>query len=264
MVALLLLTMLHSAPAPPAIASSAQTPAPAPAQPARPRPAAAPATITLTIQVTDTAGLGLQGVTVKAIGPVDREAKTIPDGSVRLAGLRPGTYRLRFEREGYYTFEKEVSWRAGQPVPEVTATLTTAPPPPPPPPPPAPVPTGPVEFKLPPPGDAKTVALPDFIERNFISGKEPHKENLIGCSGVGQALLWQVRDPWEGRQHTGADLMLYVIGGDGSLKIDGKETTIGAGSFGVVPRGATYAMTRRGRNPLILLGVLAGAPCAAN
>ena len=118
--------------------------------------------------------------------------------------------------------------------------------------------------KLPPPGPAKTLSLPDFIEKNFISGREGHKENMVGCSGVGQAVLWQVREPWDGRQHDSADGMLYVVGGEGAIKLEGREMTVTAGSFAVVPRGTTYGFTRRGRNPLIVLAILAGAPCAAN
>jgi mannose-6-phosphate isomerase-like protein (cupin superfamily) len=107
------------------------------------------------------------------------------------------------------------------------------------------------------------MVLPDYIEKNFINGREPHKENLVGCSGVGQALIWQVLAPWEGKQHTGADAMLYVIGGEGTIKLSGRDVSLRAGSFAVVPRGSTYSLTRRGRNPLILLAMLAGAPCAA-
>ncbi len=63
--------------------------------------------------VTDGAGAPIQGVTVSAMGPVEREAKTLADGTIRLTGLRAGTYRVRFSHEGYYTFEKEMTWRAG-------------------------------------------------------------------------------------------------------------------------------------------------------
>jgi homogentisate 1,2-dioxygenase len=110
---------------------------------------------------------------------------------------------------------------------------------------------------------AKSMSLPDFIEKNFITAREPQKENLIGCSGVGQALLWQIREPWTGRQHDGADGMVYIVGGDGRLKLGEREVTISAGAFAVVPRGTTYSLSRSGRNPLIVLAVLAGAPCAA-
>ena len=56
--------------------------------------------------------------------------------------------------------------------------------------------------------------------------------------------------------------MLYVIGGEGTLRLDDRDSTLGAGSFAVVPRGTGYGFTPRGRNPLIVLAFLAGAPCA--
>jgi mannose-6-phosphate isomerase-like protein (cupin superfamily) len=80
---------------------------------------------------------------------------------------------------------------------------------------------------------------------------------------VGQALLWQIREPWNGRKHGGADTMLYVVGGEGRMKLAEKEYTVAAGAFVVVPRGTTYSLSRSGRNPLIVLAVLSGAPCAA-
>jgi hypothetical protein len=141
--------------------------------------------------------------------------------------------------------------------------LSAAPPPPPPPPPPAPVVVAPPAPKLPPPGTPKTLGVPEYIEKNFISGREPQKESLIGCSGVAQAMLWQIRDPWTGRQHESADGMLYVIGGEGRLKLAEREFNVAAGAFAVVPRGTTYSLSRNGRNPLIVLAVLSGAPCAA-
>ena len=263
MVAFLLLTLLQAptAPAQPAPATTTQAP--------RPR-AVAPggATTSALFFITDPAGGSIEGVTVTVTGPVDREATSPAGGFTRVQGLRAGTYRVRFTRDGFITFEKELTWRAGTATPEVSITLNPAPKASAPPAPtaaqiasPPPAPAAP---KLLPPGTAKTLSLPDFIEKNFISGREGHKENMVGCSGVGQAVLWQVREPWDGRQHESADAMLYVIGGEGSIKLDGREVTVTAGSFAVVPRGSTYGFTRRGRNPLIVLAVLAGAPCAAN
>jgi len=216
--------------------------------------------------VTDPSGAPIEGVTVTITGPADREATSPAGGFTRVQGLRAGTYRARFSHERFFTFEKEFSWRAGAATPELSITLNPAPPAAPPPPaPPAPVaappPTAP---KLPPPGTPRTVSLPEFIEKHFISGREPQKENLVGCSGVGQALLWQVREPWNSRQHESADGMLYVIGGEGRLKLGDREFTVAAGAFAVVPRGTTYSLSRSGRNPLIVLAVLAGAPCAVD
>ena len=261
MVALLLLTLLQAptAPAQPAPAPTTQAP--------RPR-AAAPggATTSALFFITDAAGTSVEGVTVTVTGPVDREATSPAGGFTRVQGLRAGTYRVRFTQDGFITFERELTWRAGTATPEVSITLNrAASPPPPPPAPPASVAPPPATApRVPPAGTPKTLSLPDFIEKNFISGRETHKENMVGCSGVGQAVLWQVREPWDGRQHESADAMLYVIGGEGSIKLEGREVAVTAGSFAVVPRGTSYGFTRRGRNPLIVLAVLAGAPCAAN
>ena len=263
MVALLLLTLAQIPTPAPVLPAPA---APAQVAPPKPRPAA-PTTVTLTLTVTDAAGAPLDDVTVTATGPVDREAKTPVGGILRIQGLRAGAYRVRFSRVGYYTFEKEIVWRVGMPAPEATVTLNAAPPPPPSPPPlpPAtPAAAVVVEPRLSPPGTPKTMVLPDFIENNFIPSRDAHKENIVGCSGVSQAILWQVRDPWEGRQHPSADAMLYVIGGEGTLKLAGSDVTVMAGSFAVVPRGTMYGFVRRGRNPLIVLAVLSGPPCAVN
>lgn len=266
MVTLLLLTWLQAAPAQPAhLPAFAQAPATAkPTTQARPaRKAPAPAGTTLSVTVTDSVGAVLEGVNVSLIGTTDRSGTTTNEGRLRLLNVPAGTHRIRFEREGYHTFEKELVWRAGQPAPTMTVTLNAAPAPPPPPPPPAPEPAK-SEFTLPPPSAPKTMALPDYIERNFISNREAHKEDIVGCSGVGQALVWQVREAWADRQHESADAMLYVIGGDGTLRLDGRDVSLGAGSFAVVPRGTSYGFTRRGRNPLIVLAFLAGAPCAVD
>ena len=180
-------------------------------------------------------------------GPVDREVKSPASGPTRVDGLRAGTYRVRFTHEKFITFEKEITWRAGTAPPELSITLNA----------------GAARRhrhrrhrrpssrrsrrrrQLPPPGRSKTVSIPDFIEKNFINGREPQKENLIGCSGVGQAMLWQIREPWNGRQHDGADGMIYVVGGEGRLKLGEREFTVSAGAFAVVPRGTTYNLSKQ-------------------
>jgi mannose-6-phosphate isomerase-like protein (cupin superfamily) len=252
MLTLLLLTWLQAAPAQPA------------PQPARPRATTTAASTTLNVTVTDNVGAVLEGVRVTVLGAVDRSGKTTAEGRLRLLSMKPGTYRVRFEHDRFHTFEREIAWRAGQPAPELVVTLNPAPPPPPAPEPPPPPPAPKAEFTLPPPSAPKWMTLPDFIERNFISVREPQKVDAIGCSGVGQSFVWQIREPWTGREHGDADAMIYVIGGEGTLRLDGKDVTLGAGSFAVVPRGTEYGFTRRGRNPLIVLAVLAGAPCTVN
>ena len=264
MVALLLLTLLQISPAPATtLPSPPASPGPA-AQATKPKPRpAAGATTTALLFITDPSGAAIEGVTVTLMGPVDREATSPGSGPTRIQGLRAGTYRVRFTKDGFITFEKELTWRARTAAPELAITLNPAPEPAAPPPAPAPKPE-PAASKLPPPGTPKTLPLIDFIEKNLISGSEPQKENLIGCSGVGQALLWQIRDPWTGRQHESADVTVYVIAGEGTLQLGDRDVSVTNGSFAVVPRGTRYGLTRRGRNPLIVLAVLSGAPCAVD
>ena len=206
----------------------------------------------------------IEDVTVTVTGPIDREVKSPSSGPTRVEGLRAGTYRMRFAHEKFITFEKELVWRAGTAQPELSITLNAAPVVAAPPPPPAPVVARrAVDAEAAAAGHGEDHVAARLHREELHQRTEPQKENLIGCSGVGQALLWQVRDPWNGRQHESADGMLYVVGGDGRLKLGEREFTVTAGAFAVVPRGTTYSLSRSGRNPLIVLAVLSGAPCAA-
>jgi mannose-6-phosphate isomerase-like protein (cupin superfamily) len=251
----------------PVVALAQTPPAPAPAQPApakpRPRAPAAAATAVLTVTVNDSSGAPLADVNVSATGPVDREGVTTGAGQARMLGVRAGTYRLRFEKDGYYTLEKEVSWRAGTPAPTIEATLNAAPPPPPPPEPPKAEPPPPPAAPDYPAGKPANLSIPDYIERNHITTKEPQKENLIGCSGGAQTWLWQVRDPWTNRSHEAAELMLYVVGGEGTVAMGGRDVQVSAGTYFLIPRGTTYALSKRGRAAaLYILATLSGPPCA--
>lgn len=223
------------------------------------KPAAKPAPVTTTaatITVTDLTGTPIPDVRVMLTGSLDRSGSTQGDGTVRFDGLRPGTYRLRFEKEGFVLFERELEVRSGQgPLnPSIALTPAAA----------GPAPAPPEEPKpaaLPPPGKAVTVNLPDYIERNLIANSQPQKVSQISCSGLGSNLLWQIREPWENRQHENADAMLYVVAGEGTLRLGSTDVPVSAGSFTQVPRGTKYSIARRGRNPIIILATLVGEPC---
>jgi mannose-6-phosphate isomerase-like protein (cupin superfamily) len=236
---------------------TAPTDAAAQTKPRTTKPAPASATTTATITVTDQSGAPVADARVVLTGDLDRSGSTQSNGTVKFDTIRPGTYRVRIEKEGYVVLEREFEWRAGQPGPAPSVALSPAPRAASPPPPPAPAKT----MTLPPPGQPVTLALPDYIERNFIANTQPQKVSPIGCSGLSNAVLWQIREPWENRQHAGADAMLYVIGGEGALRLDNRDTALQAGSFASVPRGLSYSLTRRGRSPLIVLAVLAGEAC---
>ncbi|MGH9176264.1 MAG: carboxypeptidase regulatory-like domain-containing protein [Vicinamibacterales bacterium] len=222
------------------------------------KPAAAPtATTTATITVTDLSGAPIPDVRVTLTGSLDRSGSTQTNGTVKFDGLRQGVYRLRFMKDDFMTLERELEWRAGQPAPIPSVALSPASKPATPPP-----PEPSKDAAMPPPGKPVSVSLPDFIEKNYITNTQPQKVSVVGCGGLAQNVLWQIREPWENRQHADADAMLYVIGGDGTLRLDGRDTPMAAGHFASVPRGMSYSLIRRGRNPLIVLATLVGEPCA--
>jgi mannose-6-phosphate isomerase-like protein (cupin superfamily) len=139
----------------------------------------------------------------------------------------------------------------------VDVVLTPAPPPPPPPPPPpAPVPT------VVPSGPPVSVNIPDFLDRNFI-GRDPIKESILACKPAEIVRLLQLRDNMASHVHDKVDEVLYVVAGEGAVKIGDQVMTMKPGSLAVVPLGTAHAVERRGKNPLILLSTLSGATCPA-
>ena len=47
--------------------------------------------------------------------------------------------------------------------------------------------------------------------------------------------------------------MLYVVAGEAMLSLGGHEQPISSGWFALVPRGMAHTLTKRGRNPAIVL-----------
>ncbi len=232
----------------------AQTPAPAPA-----RGTAKPATFkaaALTIEVSDALGAPLGNTTVTANGPVSREGVTAPDGTIQLINLRLGNYRLRFERAGSITLERDITLKAGESA-TMDVALSAAPPPP-----KAPEPVQPaVSKKLGPPGDPRVTAVPAFLEKNFIGGREARKDSPLGCTETGTATLHQLRDSWLSHTHDDADEWIYVVAGEGALRIGTSEQRLQAGTFSLVPHTTAHALVPQGRNPLIVISILSGPAC---
>jgi hypothetical protein len=210
----------------------------------------------LTVQVTNTFGQALDAVRVTAAGPVARDANT-EGGLIRFAGMRPGDYRLRLEKEGLITLERDVTLAAGKSL-AIDVTMNEAPKPPPPPPAPAPsaAPSGP-------PGEPRVMSISDFLDKNLIGGREPMKHSVLGCSGVQRSVLVQVRDPLAEETDDQLDQTVYVVAGQGTLKLAGREHGVSASSFAVIPRGTPFSLARRGNNPLIVLLSRANEPCGA-
>ena len=208
--------------------------------------------------MTDSTGAPLADTAVvTTTGIVSREGMTAADGSLQMINMRPGTYRLRFSREGSITLEREVTLRAGEAA-TVEVALSPAPPPP-----KAPEPVAPpsASTTLGPPGDPKVTPVPLFLEKNFIGGREARKDSVLGCTSTGTATLHQLRDSWLSHTHDTATEWIYVVAGEGTLRIGTSEQKLQAGTFSLVPHTVAHALIPQGRNPLIVISMLAGPPC---
>jgi hypothetical protein len=220
--------------------------------------------------VTDRSGNPAADAQVTAEGPASRAGSTDLTGMATLRTLTPGTYRVRAEREGFITLEKEVVVRAGSPMNSDFA-LSAAPPvaepePPPPPPPPAPAPTPPPPAPPPPapklmPGNPAVLSIQNLAEKS-LGGRDPVKTVAIGCSGASRAQLVVVRQVLESNTHEDTDEMIYLVAGEATLTMPGsKDQALTPSWFGLVPRGTSYKIAQKGRNPAVLLTMVSGEPC---
>lgn len=215
---------------------------------------AQPARGGLSLTVTDAGGMRLPGVDVDLVGPTDRRGETDANGQISFASLQPGTYRLRFTGEAIVSFEREVALAAGKVMP-VDITLNRAPA----------APAAPVATPDERPGpiaDPEILSIVRVLEQEFI-GRAPRQESLLSCSGTLRATMIQLNEPLPERLYDTADAVYYVVGGQGTILIEGQETRLETNDFASVPRGTLHAFERRGSRPLVLLALLGGAPCEA-
>ena len=73
--------------------------------------------------------------------------------------------------------------------------------------------------------------------------------------------LLQLREPLGEHAHANVDELIYVVGGEGTHRITGVDVPLSAGVLATVPRGTSHSITRRGRNPLVLLSITT-EPCS--
>jgi mannose-6-phosphate isomerase-like protein (cupin superfamily) len=249
-------------PTTPPSAPATQTPAkPAPATqkpaPRRASPAGSRAGIAIT--VTNPQGATIPDVAVSVMGPTERNGETDGSGQVNFPGLQAGTYRLRFSGDTVTAFEKEVVVRAGQvadvdvslsPAPEPKVVMAPAPA----------LPPGPATPATGPKGEPVTYAIGELLEKEFV-GRQPRRETLLSCSGTERASMIQLNEPLPERLYENADAIYYVLGGEGSVVMNGKDTRLGLNGFVSVPRGTSHSFSKRGNRLMVLLAVLSGEPC---
>ena len=223
-----------------------------------PRPAvAAPKPTSVRVSVKDQDGASLTGVRLLLSGTTDGgEFTTGAAGTAIVPIPKPGTFRIRCEHEGFLTLEREFTVGSGAWNP-VEVVLNAAPPPPPPPPKPAePVAIAPIPSSGPP----LTMSIPDFVDKNFI-GRDPVKESILACKPRETVRLLQMRESIASHVHDGVDEIIYVVAGDGAMRIGEEETQLHAGSLVFVPNGSGHSLGRRGKNPLIVISTLVGSSC---
>jgi hypothetical protein len=210
------------------------------------------------IDVKDQEGARLSGVRIVLTGAGTGEFTTGGLGTAVVPNLKEGMYRVRCELEGFITLEREFTVRSGAASP-IDIVLNAAPPPPPPPS-PTPVPEAPALAPLPPGGPPVTMSIVDFLDRNFI-GREPLKESMLACTPLETVRLLQMREGVARHVHERADEVIYVVAGEGAIRIGDDSATVRAGSLVVVPNGTGHAFERRGKNPFVVVSTLVGSAC---
>jgi Cupin domain len=246
-------------PAPTPAQTPAQTPAKAPAKAPAPRPAAAaPKPTSVRVSVKDQDGTSLTGVRLLLSGTgASGEFVTGAAGTAIVPIPKPGTFRIHCELEGFVTLEREFTVGSGAWNP-VEVVLNAAPPPPPPPPPAKPA--EPKAASMPSSGPPLAMSIPDFVDKNFI-GRDPMKESILACKPKETIRLLQMREAIAAHVHDGVDEIIYVVAGDGSMRIGNDESPIHAGSLVFVPNGDNHSIGRKGKNPLIVISTLVGTSC---
>ena len=225
------------------------------------RPAAAARTASVRVSVHDKQGAPLVGarLLLSALGTAGGNAEpatfeTGAAGTAILPNLKDGAYRVRCEHDGFVTLEREFTVRGGawNPIDIVLDAAPPAPAPPAPEPPPA--------AAIPPAGPPVTMSILDFLDKNFI-GREPIKESILACEPLETVRLLQLRDGIAKNAHDRIDEIIYVVAGEGSVRVNDAATPLRAGSLVVVPHGTDHSIDRTGKNPLVILSTLAGAAC---
>ena len=237
-------------------AQTNQPPARTAERPAARKPAAPPKTTSVRIGVHDPSGASLADVRLVVSGAATGEYTTGAAGTAIVPNIKDGLYRVRCEHDGFVTLEREFTVNGGAWNP-IDIVLNPAPPPPPPPPtPPAPAPAA-----VPASGAPVLLSVPDYLDKNFIGGREPIKESVVACKPLETVRLLQMRENVATHVHDRFDEVLYVVAGEGAVKIGDDTTAVRAGALIVVPNGSAHALERRGKNPLIVLSTLTGSAC---
>jgi mannose-6-phosphate isomerase-like protein (cupin superfamily) len=230
---------------------SAVLQSPSPAQ----RRGATTGPVTFAVSVQDSTGAPLTDVRVSMSGPVARTSRT-ERGRIVFENLPSGAYHFRFEKDGFDRIERDVTGRGSAPI-DVKVTLPRSAPPL------EPVralPPAPVQEQA--PGKAVAIDMPAFIEKYYV-GRAAGKMTPMACAAGGEATLLQMNDSIAEHAHRDADEFLYVIAGQGAVRLGQRVEALGPGVFMMIPRGALHVITPAIKKPLVVLSIRAGEKCGA-
>ncbi|HWW82950.1 MAG TPA: carboxypeptidase regulatory-like domain-containing protein [Vicinamibacterales bacterium] len=238
------------------------------------------------VHVKNTAGRPLPDVRLQMDGATPGQFKTDIEGTIRLTAMRDGSYHLHFERPGYSVMERSLTLHGGQPdvvdvvlttelekaqeppassastlaarASALSATSATSAKPSAAP----PMAAASTAARSAAPAEEQTVSITAFLDKNYISAREPLKESLLGCTASTRTRLLQLRDGLSEHTHDNVDETLYVVAGEGAIVVANRPPVqVGPASLVVIPGGLPHSVQRRGKNPLIVLSTLSGLPC---
>ena len=215
---------------------------------------AASGRVTFAVRVTDSSGAPLRGVLVTLTGPVKRSARA-EMGRLAFENLPAGRYRFRFERQGFTPVERVVVGKRGAPI-DVQVAMTRA----------AAEPASAAPATGSPARESTSspvvLDLPAFIEKNYVGGN-PGRTTMMACGEGATATLIQLNDPIREHVHADADEFVYVIAGQGTVRMSDRAESLSAGVFVLLPRGTPHAFAASGKSPLVMMSTMAGQSCEA-
>ena len=87
------------------------------------------------------------------------------------------------------------------------------------------------------------------------------RESVLACRPLEAVRLLQMREPVARHVHDRVDEIIYVVAGDGVLRLGENAIALRPATLVVVPHGSNHAFEIRGKKPLIAVSTLAGAAC---
>jgi mannose-6-phosphate isomerase-like protein (cupin superfamily) len=87
------------------------------------------------------------------------------------------------------------------------------------------------------------------------------RESVLACRPLEAVRLLQMREPVAQHAHDRVDEIVYVVAGEGAIRLAGNAVQLRPATVVVVPHGSSHAFEVHGKKPLIIMSTLAGAAC---